>query len=158
MYYEGFIKPFEPHFIDLLVDDMCQVDIDEVYAAHGVNPRDAVRSSVLSSDRLVCYFDDDILLGIGGVGTTINGDGIPWLLSTNYLQTWKRKNLRSFLKSTRSWIEHMNEIYPYMHNYVDSRNKESIVWLEHLGFNLTETIQNYGHSKIPFIKFIKYSD
>jgi hypothetical protein len=157
MYYKDHTKPFEPSFIDLLADNMCQVDIDEVYATSGQSPKTALLSSVMHSDQLVCYFATEELLGIGGVGLEPNGNGIPWFLRTNYFHSWKQKNLRSFLRATKSWIEHMGEMYPAMHNYVDTRNKESINWLQHLGFSLTKTIDNYGFLKIPFIKFEKYN-
>ena len=157
MYYKDHTKPFEPSFIDLLADNMCQVDIDEVYATSGQSPKTALLSSVMHSDQLVCYFATEELLGIGGVGLEPNGDGIPWFLRSNYFHSWKQKNLRSFLRSTKSWIEHMGEMYPAMHNYVDTRNKESINWLQHLGFSLTKTIDKYGFLKVPFIKFEKYN-
>lgn len=157
MYYKDHTKPFEPSFIDLLADNMCQVDIDEVYATSGQSPKTALLSSVMHSDQLVCYFATEELLGIGGVGLEPNGNGVPWFLRTNYFHSWKQKNLRSFLKSTKSWIEHMGEMYPAMHNYVDTRNKESINWLQHLGFSLTKTIDKYGFLKVPFIKFEKYN-
>ena len=44
-----------------------------------------------------------------------------------------------------------------MSNYVDIRNKESINWLQHLGFILTDLELNYGFLKVPFIKFEKYN-
>ena len=158
MFYKNYTKPFEAHYIDLLADDMCQADIDEVFASNGVSPKDAVTHSVLNSDRLVCYFDGEQLLAIGGIGINPNGSGSPWLLSTTYLSTWKRKNLRTFLKCSRSWIEHMNEEYLHLENYVDKRNKESQTWLKHLGFYFPKTIPDYGYLKIPFIKFVKYKD
>ena len=158
MYYKDHVKPFEPSYIDLLAENMCKGDRDEVFATSGKNPKEALVLSIMSSDQLLCYFDNDELLGIGGVGLESNGNGIPWLLSTEYLYSWKRKNLRSFLKSTKSWIEHMGEMYPFLHNYVDTRNTESINWLKHLGFKFTKTIEDYGYLKIPFIKFEKYKE
>ena len=157
MYYKDHTKPFEPSFIDLLADNMCSVDKEEVYATSGQSPKTALLSSVMHSDQLVCYFATEELLGIGGVGLEPNGNGVPWFLRTNYFHSWKQKNLRSFLRSTKSWIEHMGEMYPAMHNYVDTRNKESINWLQHLGFSLTKTVDKYGFLKVPFIKFEKYN-
>ena len=158
MFYRNYTKPFEPHYIDLLADDMCQADINEVFASNGVDPKTAVTQSILNSDSLVCYFDKDYLLGIGGVGLNSNGSGSPWLLSNNYLRDWKRRNLRTFLKCSRSWIKEMNETYPHLENYVDQRNTESQTWLKHLGFHFPNTVRYYGYLKIPFIKFIKYND
>jgi hypothetical protein len=157
MYYKDHVKSFETSFIDLLADNMCPVDKEEVYATSGYSPKTALLSSVMRSDQLVCYFAQEELLGIGGVGLEPNGDGVPWFLRTNHFDSWKQKNLRSFLRSTKSWIEHMGEIYPAMYNYVDVRNKESINWLKHLGFSLTNTIDKYGFLKVPFIKFEKYN-
>ena len=133
MYYKDHVKPFEPFFIDLLADNMCQVDIDEVYATSGQSPKTALLSSVSCTDRLFCYFATDELLGIGGVGLEPNGDGVPWFLRTNYFHSWKHKNLRSFLKATKSWVEHMGEIYPSMYNYVDVRNKDKIEIVHFIG-------------------------
>jgi len=158
MFYKDYTKPFETSYIDLLADNMCQADINEVFASNGVSPKTAVLSSVSCSNRLVCYFDGDQLLALGGVGINENGSGSPWLLSTNYLNDWKRNNLRTFLKCSRSWIEHINDEYPHLENYVDERNTESITWLKHLGFYFPKTIPEYGYLKIPFIKFVKYSE
>jgi hypothetical protein len=157
MYYKDHVKPFETSFIDLLATDMCQEDEDEVFATSGYSPKTALLSSVMKSDQLICYFDQDTLLGIGGIGLETNGNGIPWFLRTNYFHSWKQKNLLSFLKSTKSWIKQMGDTYPAMHNYVDVRNKESITWLQHLGFRFTKTIDKYGFLQIPFIKFEKYN-
>jgi len=158
MLYKKYTKPFETHFVDLLADDMRTADKNEVFASHGLSPKTAVLSSVSTSDRIVCYFANDRLLAIGGVAVTQDGSGSPWLLSTNYLNDWKHKNLRTFLKCSKSWITEMNDIYPLLENYVDARNTDSITWLKHLGFSFPETIPDYGYSKIPFIKFIKYNN
>ena len=158
MFYKNYTKPFETHYVDLLADNMCQADIDEVFASNGLSPKTGVLSSVSCSDRIVCYFDGDQLLSIGGVGVSQDGSGSPWMLSTNYLNHWKRENLRAFMRCSTSWIAEMNDIYHCLENYVDARNTESINWLEHLGFHFPETIPDYGYSKIPFIKFIKYND
>jgi hypothetical protein len=157
MYYKAHIKPFEPYYVDILARNICEVDKDEIYACSGFNPREAILKSILGSQELICYFSKDNLLGIGGVGVEENGNGIPWFLRTQYFHSWKKKNKRSFLKSSKSWIEHMGELYPAMSNYVDKRNKESITWLKHLGFRFTNTIDKYGFLRIPFIKFEKYN-
>ena len=54
MYYKNHVKPFEVEFIDLLADNMCQVDIDEVFATSGQNPKTALLSSVSCTDQLIC--------------------------------------------------------------------------------------------------------
>ena len=157
MYYKDHVKPFEPSYIDLLGDNICEVDKDEVYATSGQAPKEAITTSIMRSDQLICYFDKDKLLGIGGVGSELNGEGVPWFLRTKYFNSWKKKNKKSYLKSSRSWIEHMGETYLSMYNYVDKRNKESITWLKHLGFQFTQTVEHYGFLRIPFIKFEKYN-
>ena len=156
MYYKDHVKPFEPYYVDILARNICQVDKDEVYACSGYSPKSAILHSILTSNELVCYFSKDNLLGIGGIAPEPNGNGIPWFLRTEYFHFWKKRNRRNFLKSSKSWIEHMGEMYPSMHNYVDQRNKESILWLKHLGFTFTKKIK-YGFLKIPFIKFEKYN-
>lgn len=155
--YKEFTKPFEVEYIDILADNMCQVDRDEVYATSGLSPKTALLSSVMTSYQLVCYFDKEELLGIGGVGGEPNGVGTPWFLRTKHFDFWKQNNRKSFLKSSRSWIDHMGETYPSMYNYVDERNKESITWLKHLNFTFTDKIK-YGFLQIPFIKFEKYNE
>ena len=66
--YKEFTKPFEVEYVDILADNMCQVDRDEVYATSGLSPKTALLSSIMTSYQLVCYFDKEELLGIGGVG------------------------------------------------------------------------------------------
>ena len=55
MYYTEFTKPFEVEFVDILADNMCQVDRDEVYATSGLSPKTALLSSIMTSYQLVCY-------------------------------------------------------------------------------------------------------
>ena len=38
MFYKNYTKPFEASYIDLLADDMCQADKDEVFASTGDSP------------------------------------------------------------------------------------------------------------------------
>ena len=41
MYYKEHVKSFEPFYVDLLGDNMCEVDKDEVYATSGQTPKEA---------------------------------------------------------------------------------------------------------------------
>ena len=49
----------------------------------------------------------------------------------------------------------MSQGYEYIYNFVDKRNWKSLKWLQFLGFEPKENIENYGVGKMPFLLMMK---
>ena len=49
----------------------------------------------------------------------------------------------------------MSQGYEYIYNFVDQRNWKSLKWLQFLGFEPKEKINDYGIGKMPFLLMMK---
>ena len=49
----------------------------------------------------------------------------------------------------------MSQGYEYVYNFVDQRNWKTLKWLQFLGFEVKEKIEQYGHGKLPFLLMMK---
>lgn len=134
-----------------IADNMRKEDVDEVYAAAGLGPHEALRVSLQDSSFTWTIRDPhDERLGMFGVGTLEDHDfiGIPWLLGTPGLVDYSIE----FIRRSKWFIDLMFEIGPYTHlaNYVDARNEVSLRWLQRCGFERACLIEDYGYTKVPF--------
>jgi len=77
--------------------------------------------------------------------------GIVWLLSSEDLF----KHIKQFIKECPKWVEDMSKGYDYVYNFVDKRNWKSLKWLQFLGFEPKEELQQYGVGKMPFLLMMK---
>ncbi len=73
---------------------------------------------------------------------------IVWMLASEKLDNIKLR----FARHSRYFINLMLEYYPYLHNYVDCRNKGSISWLKFCGATFEEP-KPYGLEGKPFMYF-----
>ena len=65
---------------------------------------------------------------------------------------------KSFLSSLYClvyWVAQMSQGYEYIYNFVDKRNWKSLKWLQFLGFEPKEEINDYGIGKMPFLLMMK---
>lgn len=138
--------------IDEFCDNMRQVDINEIYAASGNNPKQEIIASLQLSEytymardkhtgRVICMF------GIGERKNGINGR-IIWCLGTNLLDNYKREFLANSAKVLETWAEKYGQLY----NFVDVRNDKTIRWLEWLGAKFGEPFK-FGINGEEFIYF-----
>lgn len=142
------IVPPAEKLLEHIGANMLQADQDEVYASSGFTPREAVFTSVdLSFQSLVAVVD--------GVPEAVFGCsimdreglvGVPWMLSTGNLGHWRKE----FLRRSREIVGLWSGMFPVLTNCVDARHVVAIRWLRWLGFEIAETIDAYGHAKVPF--------
>ena len=88
---------------------------------------------------------------IAGCPTQLPEYGVVWLLSSDELY----KHTRQFLKECPYWVAQMSQGYEYVYNFVDQRNWKTLKWLQFLGFEVKEKIEQYGHGKLPFLLMMK---
>lgn len=94
-----------------------------------------------AGEHMVCIF------GVAP-GSIMLETGIPWLVSSFYLE----QHARSFLRHSRPYLAAMLRLYPRLRNFVDCRNTAAIRWLEWLGFTLDGPLP-VGLGGEPFYRF-----
>lgn len=138
------------HEVDLLKNmTLRKADMDELRAATGKHPWDALKFSVLHSNEFtdISYEDETgEIINVFGLASS-QGIGIPWMLASPRLTKYQ-KLLMSYSKRI---IEEMLFLFPLLLNHVDSRNEVHIRWLQHMGFKFTGV--EYAINGIMFRQF-----
>ena len=146
------VRFVEPTYdlIRVIADDMRQADADEVWASNRHSPTEALLSGwELSEKSVIVTVNDEPCVMIGLVIRDIlSGAGVPWLLGTENALKYKRY----FLTQVPDVINEMLTICPILFNYVHSKNKISIKWLDRIGFIIDEPMP-YGVDNELFHKF-----
>ena len=95
-------------------------------------------------------FVDDKIAGIYGVVASLDDKNIgsPFLLCTPEIKRIKIK----FIRECRDRVKDMQDKFPVLFNYIDSRNKLHLTWLKWCGFRLISkkmfnTVLFYGFYK-----------
>ena len=129
---------------------MRQADRDEVYAASGRSPAQALVFSLRKS-RLaytaIINGRPEVIFGVGDLNV-LAGVGAPWLLGTDAVTA----HYVAFLRGSVHWRGQLLARYGVLRNLVDDRNAASKRWLKWLGFTLTEPVEA-GFEKRPFRLF-----
>jgi len=135
--------------VEYLISNMRQPDIDELMALVG-NVANVVKESVRLSNYKWSVYANNEFVCIFGIGspTLLSDTGIVWMLGTDLLE----KHKGSFIRHSREYIEAMLDVYPYLTNFVDARNKRTIRWLKFMGFTFKEA-KILGKARLPFHQF-----
>ena len=130
-------------------------DIIMVKASNGVSPLEALITPFTydkSRNYTIIGTANEGVVGMFGVTPTKDPEyGVAWLLSSEDLF----KHTKQFLKECPYWVAQMSQGYEYIYNFVDNRNWKSLKWLQFLGFEPKEKIDNYGVGKMPFLLMMK---
>lgn len=139
----------EEHCREML-PNMRQEDIDEIYAAAGIGPEEALMTTFRTSTSSWAGLVDGAVFCVFGVcpGNLLAREGVPWLLGTPAI----RKHAKVFLSRDMAYVRAMLEVYNLLENYVDVRNAVSIGWLKRLGFKFDEPVP-YGKFGHLFMRF-----
>lgn len=145
-----------PGHVDEVYGNLRKADYEEVYAATGRDPNEALYEAWHRSFYRWAIIWQGETIGLFGVGaaTLMGYTGVPWLLGTNKMEEIKF----TFVKQSISWVKHMLTLYPVLENWVDARNKLSIKWLKWLGFSVSKRPAPYGYEQRPFYFFEKRRD
>lgn len=134
-----------------LVPRLRKGDLQEIAAATGASPEDALVSSVASSVVSWAWLCNGRVLALFGVAPYPGrpGVGVPWLLGAKGIE----KHKVFFVRRSREYVRLMLEQFPVLENWVDSRNTPSIQWLAWCGFHFAEVRPFFGIQRLPFIRF-----
>ena len=141
------------------IDDAVQIshmlrqrDVDEIYASHGMTPLDGVTLSFHNSVRCWVTTLDGVPLAIYGVAPSDHPKyGVPWLLATDELH----RHRKALLSQSRFGLQEMHKLFPFLTNFVDERNEDSIKYLKWLGFEFPQRFEQFGYEGRPFWQFIR---
>lgn len=134
----------------LLKDRLKLEDIQEVWASHHTTPEEALRFSINNSALSMTTTKNDIPVMMFGVTADdwMGDTGMIWFMSAEL----DRQTKLLFLRNSKKFIDLMLSFYPYLYNYVDIRNQESIKWLQFCGATIGEP-EKYGADQRPFRRF-----
>lgn len=134
--------------ITALSKNMRSYDRDEVYAASGSTPYEALRSSHDRSIEAFTGLADDVPFMIFGVApvSTLTSIGTPWLLCSENIWDHRRELIRVSAPVTRSWLDNT---FSVLINYIDARHKPGLRWARHTGFTILPAIP-FGLFDMPF--------
>ena len=134
------VVPTELSHMEELSHTMRPADVRECWAAHHFSPYDALKHSLYYTARPKTGLHNGKVICIWGVGkiTYLAKEGIPWMLTSNLVNT----HYREFLRRGHELVSDMKKEAVILINTVDTRNKPSIRWLRHLGFTV--------HNPVPF--------
>ena len=146
-------RPSTPEDAYDLAPRLRKEDVEEVKAACGHTPLEALLEGLKGSEECLSILWDDKVIGMFGVVTMPNKVGAIWLLASDDLPKIRWK----FLKQTRPWVSYFMSKFDILTNWADSRNEVHLRWIKWAGFNFTNRRVDMP-SGIPFLEFIKIRD
>lgn len=127
-------------------------DYSELQAVHGidVDVKKVLENAIaVSKECYVAEVNEELILMFGvSVFNEKQNVGCPWLLGTDKTFTLARELIMDGRLICNEW----SKGFTYLINFVDSRNKRSIRWLNRIGFTIHEPIK-FGVSQVPFNPF-----
>jgi len=130
----------------------------EVYRSSGHDIHRALLDSVDSSDEDMCWaaLYNKLPVAMFGANNLYPGEGEDhgvggiWLLATPGIY----RNKLDFMRQCKKYLAVMHTRYEYLTNFVDADNIPTLRWLPRLGFRPADAIEEYGHSRTPFIQVV----
>ena len=126
-----------------LASRLRQADLDEIKASSGDTPVASLERSIYVGVTTHTMIDPDDGEPVGIFGLVETPDptlAAVWAMATHKLFN----NTKLFMRESRKWLEHVNDVYPVLYNYVDARNTIHIKWLQSLGFICIKAHENHG--------------
>ena len=129
--------------------EMRQADRDEVMAASGMGPEEALAHGIYVSAECRTVLAGGRPIAVFGVVNLGSGEGAPWLLgSDRILDHWFE-----FARRSREELVSIRQPWTRLGNWIDDRNELHKRWLAWLGFEFKELALHYGVGKLPFWRF-----
>lgn len=144
------VRPTLADDILYLKDNLRPSDVQEIWASHHFQPHNALYAGFRDSVLCLSIINRGLPIGIFGLNSEhlFSNSAIIWFLSTPHLYRIKIR----FLRHCDYFIDLMLGMYPYLYNWVDARNVESIEWLKFCGATI-EDPQPFGQDMLPFHYF-----
>lgn len=135
---EAYIRSARERDADALARDIRPVEADEIMAAEGREPREAILSALdWSSESWAVFVDGDLICLWGVVPTSqsyLGGRvGIVWMLTTTSIE----RNAKAFWKACRDVLPRLLSRWDLLFNAIDCRHTKAIRWAKRLGFKLS---------------------
>lgn len=142
----------KPEDVAVVAENMRDIDRKELYLAGGWEPLEAMQQSFNASVHCRCIEADGVPVAVFGVRRPfiLSPKGLIWLLGTKDFVKIKK----SFVKSSKKYIDECFDYASSLENYVWIENKLSIRWLKWCGFKFDEP-KPYGLKKELFLHFYK---
>lgn len=133
----------------LLIDDLRPDDFNEVTTMTREHPLKPVVRGFRNSKMCRSVIKDGNFIAMYGVcPTESHMVGSPFLLGTNrFLEI-----ALPFARQCKSRVKEMQDLYPILWNFIDSRNTVHLRWLKWCGFKIINKKKIEG---IDFYEFIK---
>lgn len=124
-------------------------DIRELEALGSTPSKSLLKGFIYSSECFTVY-EGNKVIGIFGYGSwnLPKGFGTIWFLGSEEC----RNHPITFVKEGIKYVKRALEKYQILINCVDSRNTESIKWLQAIGMSLSSSIKINGNEFIQFYK------
>lgn len=150
MAHEYAVVPAEQAHVAPMLPIIRQADIDELWAANRVSPEYALRRGIDCSTSSWTGLVDGRPVCIFGVvsASMLSSTGVPWMIGTSEID----HHAKAFLRRNKAYVDRMSELYNYLVNHVDARNRRAIAWLKWLGFTIHDA-QPHGPDGLPFHRF-----
>ncbi|GJL37897.1 hypothetical protein TUM17576_47170 [Enterobacter hormaechei] len=144
------IIPATIEHVPLILPNVRQADIDELYAVSLMSTEDTILLGLRTATLAWSGFANGELVTMFGVSpaSMVGGNGTPWLVSTHLVEKYQK----TFLRGSRHALQAMLDVYPHLENYVDERNHAAKAWLHWLGFTLEDPTP-YGALGLNFHRF-----
>ena len=139
-----------PSDADMLCNKLRDSDVQEIWASHNLTPWDAIYFGITESLLCLTITVKNVPVGIFGIRpeSYIGRTATIWFLASDELDKIRFR----FGKHSKKFINLLLTLYPYLWNYVDVRNKQSIEWLKFCGAKMNEP-EPYGILRKKFIYF-----
>lgn len=130
-----------------------QSDLDELDAATGRAPMDALFDGVVSSDEAWAARIEGGVVALWGVAAaplSFLGPriGIAWMLGSDLIDQHKE----SFIEACNQELPRLLRRWDVLLNAIDARNTKALRWAERMGFVLAEPAP-MGRFGLPFVRF-----
>ncbi len=121
--------------LNAVAQNMNTKDAAEVWALAHRTPFEGLRMSEdYSVNATAVLSPEGVVLCAMGVASysLLASVGQPWFLGTCDVP----RHAKALLRSSRSWVEHMQNNYDVLENMVDARYAEAVRWVKWLGFTV----------------------
>lgn len=146
---EYHIGPVTRSAINYLVRNVTEMDRKEMWYAYGLKPEDAIPYSLLSTSRVAAVYIEGsehpaMVFGLGKATLFDKGSRCIWGLQTDIMAGYKK----SFVRASKDVLEQLPSGL-ILWNNVWAGNKQTLRWLEQIGFTISEA-RPHGWLGKPF--------